>query len=229
MYRALLTAAVLFHISIGLSDGKKEENPKRKQNTSEHSATDAQTKEKADAPQSSSSGWSKYVYVPVITLFVALSVIVVFAFQLLFWPFFLAQFIIHEILILEDYHQSEAAILAFPWKAMALKLTCYFIIWTVAGVTLLQTQTRFQRKIWMAFRWTHAVSWWLFWGLLEFHVLGGLLIKWMGPPICGLPNQPFAFVMRPFLVAYLCSGAVCNTASALRMIKYVWDNDLTLS
>ena len=228
--RAFCTLAVLFLIAIGISDGKKDEKSKNKPKASEDSATDTQTKEKVDTPiPSSLSPWDRYMYGPVISIFVLLSIFVVFAFHLLFWPLLLACFITYEILILENLHPDDAENSTFLWKAIALRRIAYFTVWTIVGVTLVLKPTRFQRKIWMAFRWTHAVTWWLFWGIIESHALGGLMARWMCLSIRCLPEQSFVFIMRPFLVAYLCSGAVCNAASALCMIKYLWDNDITPS
>ena len=59
--RALFTVAILFLMTIDTSSGKVEEQPKSKQETPEHTATDTQTKEEVDSPPPPSSCWRKIV------------------------------------------------------------------------------------------------------------------------------------------------------------------------
>ena len=223
--RVLISMIMLFFVTIRPSKGKKNKEVKSKEETPEKLVTDNQTEE-IDAPPPPSSRWCMFVSGPIAYLLLSLSIIAVLAYQLLFWPVLLAYFIGYERLIYGDLYKNDGEHSTILFESNPLRPICYFAIWTIAGVTLMENTTRFHIKIWTAFRWTHAVTWWLFWGILEFHVWGDMMAKWMGLSLRGLPPPSFAFVILPFLFAYLCSGMVCNATTTLRTIKYLWDNDV---
>ena len=223
--RAMFIIATCLFLTIGYSEMKKVEAANAKQEAKRSTTdTDTPTEEKDDTPRAPFR-WRRLVDSLSTYLFIPISILALLGFQTLFWPFYLTYFILSEILISGDLYKKDPSSAPDGWKWILLKLLLFFTIWTIAGATLMHKPTRYQIKIWAAFKWTHAVSWWLFWGILELKVWGGLLAKGLSLSIRCLPEQSFVFVMRPFLFAYLCSGMVCNCVSAFRVFKYVREHD----
>jgi hypothetical protein len=158
-----------------------------------------------------------------ILLLVLLAMLLVFAFYLLFWPSILILFIMLQCGFYEDLNQGAKV----PWQSIALKSTLHLAIWTIIGVTLLLKPNRLQGVLWKCFKWTHAVNWWLFWGIVESYSFGAIVARRIGFHYTGISMEVVLLIMRPSLVAYLYSGAVCDGVVAVRLSKFFWNNDIT--
>ena len=166
--------------------------------------------------------WSQRTF-SFIILFLGLVVMLCnFAWQIAFWPAFTWLFILLEFAIYEDLHPGVTV----PRQTIAVKLTFYLVLWTIIRVTLLSRPTRLQSMLWKCLKWTHAINWWLFFVVLESHTIGAFVAKQMGVYNIEITKAIF-FIIRPSLVAYVCSGFLCDAVVIVRVFKYLWYNDVT--
>ena len=225
-HRAIYILLLLFLVAI--SDGKKEKDKP-------HKATPESSSEKTDAegevyqhPQT--SWWAKRVLPPRIQgLFMAaviplmlLFMLAVVVFHLLFWPLLLTLFILLQCALHGEINPGVTA----PWESVAIKSTLHLAIWTIIAVGLLLKPNRYQGMLWQVIKWTHAVNWWLFWVVFESYFCGTPVARWFGIYYSQNTMKVVLFVLRPSLVAYLYSGVVRDVLIAVRLGKYIWNNDV---
>ncbi|CAF9925363.1 hypothetical protein IMSHALPRED_006453 [Imshaugia aleurites] len=167
--------------------------------------------------------WVQWVVKSAILCLGLLALLAVLAFHLLFWPLLFTVFILLQCLFHEQLNDGVTV----PWKSIALRSTSQLAIWTIIGVTLLLKPNRFQGMLWKCQKWTHAVSWWLFWVPFESYYLSSSIAKRVGFPYSVTVLEAFTFIMRPSLVVYLYSGVLGDVVVAVRLCKYFWKHDVT--
>ena len=225
-HRAIYILLLLFLVAI--SEGKKEnENP--------HKATPESSSENTDVegevdqyPQT--SWWGKMILPPrvqglfmtAVVPLIALVMLAVVVYHLLFWPVLLTLFILLQCALHGEIDPGVTA----PWGSIAIKSTLHLAIWTIVGVGLLLKPNRIQGMLWKVIKWTHAVNWWLFWVVFESYFCGTPVARWFGINYSQNTTKVVFFVLRPSLVAYLYSGIVRDALIAVRLGKYFWNNDV---
>jgi hypothetical protein len=230
VHRAVFTLLILFLALLVGGKNEKEIASKTNKETLESSSTEAEAEGEVDkSPPTSRWGkfvqhpWSQGIVKSAIFLLVLLAMLLVLKYYLLFWPCLLTVFIMLQCAVYEYLNHGATV----PWQSIALKSTLHLAIWTIIGVTLLLKPNRLQGVLWKCFKWTHAVNWWLFWGILESYCLGAFVARRIGFHYTGITMQVILLIMRPSLVAYLYSGIVCDVVVAVRLCKYFWNNDIT--
>ncbi|MCJ1311680.1 hypothetical protein MMC25_005353 [Agyrium rufum] len=170
--------------------------------------------------------WSQKLVRWAVLVGLFLVILVVFTYNVLYWPFLLILFILEQC-VMYGALEPKATI---PWQSIALKSTLYFIVFTTIGATLLLKPNRWLAKFWKYLKWTHAVNWWLFWSIWQSPAFANIVIKWTASYFTiqfysGSTSMAFmAFIVRPALVAYLYSGALCDAVAAVRYCTYIWKN-----
>ena len=225
-HRAIHILLLLFLVAI--SEGKKEKQKSHKA-TPESSSEKTDAEGEADQPPQT-SWWGKMVLPPRIQgLFMAaviplmlLFMLAVVVFHLLFWPLLLTLFILLQCALHGEINPGVTA----PWESIAIKSTLHLAIWTIIGVGLLLKPNRIQGMLWQGIKWTHAVNWWLFWVVFESYFCGTPVARWFGIHYSQNTMKVVLFVLRPSLVAYLYSGVVRDVLVAVRLGKYIWNNDV---
>lgn len=167
--------------------------------------------------------WSQRILNSATLILGLLFMLAVFAFHLLFWPLILTIFVLLQVALYTELNNTATV----PWQSIAFKSTLHLAIWTILGVTFLLKPNRLQGVLWKCFRWTHAINWWLFWAVTESHLYGPLVARWIGFHYTGITAEVVLFILRPTIVAYLYSGVVRDGVIAVRLFKYLWNNDIT--
>ena len=226
VYSLLLLFLFVFH------NGKKKNHPASQihRGTPESSSAKAEGEGKADK-SAPTSRWGEFVQRPwvqgivnsAILLLGLQALLTVVVFNLLFWPLVLTLFILLQCLFHEELTHATTA----PWQSIALKSAFHLAIWTIIAVTLLLKPNRFQGMLWKGFKWTHAVSWWLFWAPFECYYISSAVATSIGLHYSGTATTMFMFIMRPLLVVYLYSGFVRDALAVVWLCKYLWNNDVT--
>ena len=226
VHKAIYILLLLFLVAI--SEGKKD-------NRKHYKATPASSNEKTDAegeidqpPQT--SWWGKMVLPPRVQgLFMAaviplilLFMLAVVVFHLLFWPLLLTLFILLQCALHGETHPGVTS----PWESIAIKSTLHLAIWTIIGVGLLLKPNRIQGILWQFIKWTLAVKCCLFCFVFETYFCGTPVARWFGIHFSQNTMKVVLFVLRPSLVAYLYSGVIRDVLIAVRLGKYIWNNDI---
>ena len=141
----------------------------------------------------------------------------VFTYELLFWPWLFALLVISQLAYYSELNPSATV----QWQSTAVVSTLYLSIWTIVGMTLLLKPNRFQYTLWKSFKWTRAVNFWLFWIPFETYFIGSFIAKRFGFQHTGTMLEVF-FFLRPSLLAYVSSGVVLDAVVALRINQYFW-------
>ena len=155
------------------------------------------------------------IVIPLTLLYMLAAVV----FHLLFWPLLLTLVILLQCALLEEINPG----VTISWESIAIKSTLQLAIWTIFVVGLLLKPNRIQGMLWKSIKWTHAVSWWMFWGLFESYLCGKHVAQCFGIDYSQNTMKVVFFVLRPSLVAYLYSGIVRDVLIAVRMGKYMRD------
>jgi hypothetical protein len=200
------------------SEKKKETPESTSESTSKSTSAKAETESEVENPP---APWKRRVLNGTILLLLLLFTLLFFAFHIAFWPVLLMLFILGQGGFFE-YLNQDAMI---PWQSIAFETTAYLTIWTLIGATLMMKPNRFQGILWIGFKWTHAVSWWVFWGFMESYYIGGRVAGWFGFDTEVSPIL-FVFVVQRLLVPYLYSGIVCNVVIGVRLVRHFWNLDL---
>lgn len=229
MHRVIDTLVILFLAGMLGVKGNEETASKRNMEIVESTSTKPEGERETEsfAP---TSRWGKFVQHPwlqklstsAIILLASLAMFLFFAYQILFWPWLMTLFIMLQCF----YYVALNDGATIPWQSIALKSTLHLVIWTIIGATLLLRPSRFQGALWKSFRWTHAVTWWLFWAVLESYSLGAFVARRIGFQHSEITMQVL-LIIQPVLVVYLYSGIVCNAVIAVRVMKYLWNNSIT--
>ena len=217
---------LLFLFLVAISDCKKEKGKTHKE-PSEASSEKADAEGEVDQPHKT-KWWEKIVLPPrlqglfwsAVLPLITLVMVGVVVFQLLFWPLLLTLFILLQCGLYEEVNPAVAV----PWEIIAFKSTLHVTLWTVIGVGLLLKPNRMQGTLWKCMKWAHAVSWWLFWVLLETYSCGTPVARWFGIHYSQNTTKVVYFVLRPAVVAYLYSGVVRDALTAVRLCRYFWNN-----
>ena len=214
------------------SDGtrKKKDISKSQGKAVESPSTKAVREEKVDdaVPRDVTTklSWKIQILGYVVLLFAPLLMLSVFAFHLLFWLAVSYLVILLQFDFYEWLHEGTIV----PRRFIAVESTLYLVIWTTLGAALLLKPTRLRGVLWKCFRWTPALTWWLLWTTWMFQGFGLSVAERVGSRIFTdvimLIRSQFAFIERPLLAVYLYSGAVRDTAVAVRLCKYFWNNDV---
>ena len=222
--RAMWISAILLLVAIGVEQKKVASEADKE--TLESSSMKAEAEGQADKSLPTSwwdkfvqHPWSKAIMHSVIILVGILVMLVVFAFHLLFWPVMLAYHILQQCAMYE--HFNDNAVIS--WQSIAFMSTLQLAIWTAIGAALLVKPNRIQGVLWKCFKWTHAVNWWLFWGITESYSVGCFVARYYGFQYSAVTMEVM-FILQPTLVAYLYSGVVCDVAVAVRLCKLFWNN-----
>ena len=219
----LLLATILSEV------GKKQLASLADEDTLERSSGDAEAKvEEVDKLSSPPGQWRRVITHPYFqrawhsatTVLTLLVLLFVFLRHILFWPLFLACFILTQITIYWDFAGPEKNL---PWQPIAFTSILHIALWTIISVSLLLTPNRFQRVLWMGFKWTCAVSWWLCCVAIWSYTIGRFVGRWTGLIKPGFPITAFLLNGRPSLVVYLHSGIVCAAVFAVMVVKYLWE------
>ncbi|MCJ1317885.1 hypothetical protein MMC15_003212 [Xylographa vitiligo] len=227
VYKALLISLILLLSPV---DGEQKEVASGTDKVKpESSGMKAEAEWQADIPPSTSlwrrvahHPWFKAVVRSAMLLVAILSMLVVFTFHLLFWPAILVLVILHQCASYE-YFDDNAIV---PWQSIALKSILQLVVWTTVAVTLLMKPNRFQAVLWKCFKWTHAVNWWLWWAVLESHSVCFVAARRYGLHYDSKITMQVFFFVQPTLIAYLCSGIVCDVVVAIRLCKVFRTIDL---
>lgn len=231
VHKATFIVLILFLVAISGGNNENATGSKTHKEILESSSAKAEAEGEADkSPPTSWWGrfvhdhpWSQRILNSAILLLGPVAMLLFVAYHLLFWPWLLTVFIVLQCLFCSELNDSAAV----PWQSIALKSTLYLAIWTIVGVTLLLKPNRLQGMLWKCFKWTHAINWWLFWVFMESYSFGNLVARRVGFQYTGIMTEVAMFIIRPSLVAYLYSGAVRDAVVALRVSKYLWNNDIT--
>jgi len=226
--KAIWIVVVLFLFAV--SDCTKKEEFACETGMKTLGKSDTETEAEKEANKSPPNNlWGKFVQHPrthavlvsAMLLVGSMVMLVVFTFQVIFWPALLVLLILQQCAFTEHLNPSATV----PWQSIALKSTLYLAVWTVIGVTLLLKPNRFQGVPWKCFKWTHAIHWWLFWAVNDSYSVGNFVAKRFDLHYIDITSGVM-FVLHPLLVAYLYSGLVCDVVVALRLCKYFWNNDV---
>ena len=171
--------------------------------------------------------WSQRILLSVTFVYSILLMLAIFAFHLLYWPAHLTLLIRWQCALYEELNKGATV----PWRFIAFKSIADLAIWTIVGVTVLMKSNRLRGALCKCFRWSHAVTCWLF---LTAIIMGSSLVDQVEHQYnfnevdkAQLILKPSWFITRPSLVAYIYSGVVCNAVGAVRLAKYFWNNDVT--
>ena len=225
-HRSIYILLLLFLVAI--SDGESEKEKPHKAE-SESSSEETDTEGEVDRPPQT-SWWGKMILRPRIQGFfmaaviplVLLFMLAVVVFHLIFWPLLLTLFILLQCAL----HGEVNPGVADPWVSIAIKSTLHLAIWTIMGVALLLKPNRIQGMLWQVIKWTHAVNWWLFWVVFESYFCGTPVARWFGIHFSPNTMKVVLFILRPSLVAYLYSGVVRDVLIAMRLGRYIWNNEI---
>ncbi|MCJ1291655.1 hypothetical protein MMC34_003200 [Xylographa carneopallida] len=221
VYKATYTALVLFlcfvgEVPKGTTSGIDKATPERSDTKTEAEWKPEMTPSTSQWNKIVRHPWMKAIARTGILLVGLLGLLFFFAYHLCFWPAVLL-FVILKQGCTYDYFNEHSTI---PWQSIALKSTLYLIIWTTIGATLLVKPNRFQGVLWKCFKWTYAVTWWLFWLVLESNSVWTVASWLYGLHYnYAIVMQVFFFV-QPIFIAHLCSGIVCDAVVAIRVLKY---------
>ncbi|MCJ1420673.1 hypothetical protein MMC32_007032 [Xylographa parallela] len=222
--RSMWISVILFLVVLGVEQKKVASETNKE--TLESSSTKAEAEGQADRSLPTSRWdkvvqhpWSKAIMHSAILLVGTLVMLVVFMFHLLFWPMMLAYLILQQCAMYEHFNDNAVT----SWQSIALMSTLQLAIWTAIGAALLVKPNRIQGVLWKCFKWTHAVNWWLFWGITESYSVGCFVARYYGFQYSTLTMEVI-FILQPTLVAYLYSGVVCDVAVAVRLCKLFWNN-----
>ncbi|MCJ1436245.1 hypothetical protein MMC27_005623 [Xylographa pallens] len=222
--RAMWISVILFLVALGVEQKKVASETDKE--TLESSSMKAEAESQADISlpinrwdKVVQHPWSKTILQSAILFVGTLVMLVVLTFHLLFWPMMLAYLILQRCAMYEYFHNNAI----IPWQSIALATALQLVIWTTIGATLLVKPNRFQGVLWKCFKWTHAVNWWLFWGISELYSVGHFVARYYGFQYSAITMEVI-FILQPTLVAYLYSGVVCDVAVAVRLCKLFWNN-----
>ena len=226
----ILRIVILIAIAVSVFDDKKVKKIVSGSSCKESTSTQAEAERDSDKSPPSSR-WGRFLQhskvrrlrqsASLVLLLLATAVIVVF--RLLLWPWFLMLLILQQCLFYEELNHGAP----IPWKSIALKSSLHFAIWTIVGTTLLLKPSRLQGAFFKCSKWVYAVNWWLFWFIFETHFVLGFALKAAGfwyPP--GITTGLVMFILRPSLVAHICSGVLRDASVAVRLSMFFWNNDV---
>ncbi|MCJ1287654.1 hypothetical protein MMC26_007006 [Xylographa opegraphella] len=211
---------------LGVARQRKQVAPGTDHEISEKSSMKTEAEWLTDIPHSTSTWhriddrqWLKATISTATLLLAIFGMLVVLIFHVLFWPAVLVLVILQQCAIYEYLNNNTA----IPWQSIALRSTLRLVIWITIGVTLLVRRNKFQAMLWKCFKWTHAVTWWLFLAVVEFYSVGCVVAtRYELQYDAKITRQVFVTV-RPILIAYLCSGIVCDAVVAVRLRKLFSD------
>jgi len=225
VFRVGLTILVLFCYSLsGVTDEKEAASTNDKE---EPKSTDTITKAEAEESPPPTR-WGKIYRHPWIKstgissgvlLLLLCRLFILVARFFVCWPGLFGLFVLNQIAFYQEIHRDKTV----PWQSITLNATACLTIWTVTGVTLLMVPNRFQDTSWKCFKWTHAVSFWLFWIPFESYYMGGFVLRWIGVPNPGITTNLYMFFLQPSILLYIYSGIVFDAVDGLRLCKHFWN------
>lgn len=144
-----------------------------------------------------------------------------FIWHAIFWPVIFLLYFLDQVAVEEAIYPQEDV----RWTTPFLRCILRVAFWTVASVALLLQSSRMQATLWNAFRWTYAISWWLFWGALQSFSHVHWVFYWVGLPRIQLGNIYHVALMPSLITVYLYSGLVCDVVTLIMMVKKLWKSD----
>lgn len=144
--------------------------------------------------------------------------------NILFWPLIfivvvLCQGLQDDIIHHDESTAPKSSLHGKPLALLALKCFLHLAVWTIAMTTLLLRTSPIQDTLWRSFRWTHAISWWLFWGFFESYYHGRHIMRMLGWPSTEIGVFYYVAVVPWLTFAYFYSGFVCDVASLILIVK----------
>lgn len=170
--------------------------------------------------------WARKISGAALFLVVWLFMAFIFLWRILFWPNIFVISVLCQGLIHETFYPRHS----FQWKSLALIALMSLLrlaFWTIAVAALVLRPNRIQGTLWKAFRWTHAITWWLFWGSFEMYLHVHRIFKVLGLPYVAFGDVYFLALMPSLTIMYLYSGIVMDVADTVLMVQKSWKTDGT--